>query len=255
MKKIAPAKELFSRAWLNLKATWRIVLPLAALIQAAAYVFDRLIGLLPDLAGSLLSIVGSALVMVPMTGLLSGVLGQLRRKNLTYDCIHSMLPHAWKVIGVYLWTMLCLFGWMLPGMGGMIVGGVMMVLAQKLPLLGIFGGLLMLAGMVLIVILACQAVHSYAMSNCVLIDAPDTPVRAVLKRSKEMMHGYRWHYFKVGLPVFLGIIVITLVIGGLSTALPLWLTSLLFLPLNVAVSAMSQFTLGVMYGELKRIGR
>lgn len=255
MKKIAPAKELFSRAWLSLKATWRIVLPLAAAIQLAAYGLDRLIGLMPGLAGSLLSIVASALIMVPTTGLLSGALGHLRRKNLTYACIRSMLPHAWKVIGVYLWTMLCLFVWMLPGMGGMIVGGVMMVLAQKLPLLGIFGGLLILVGVVVMLILACLAMHSYAMSNCILIDDPALPVPAVLKKSKAMMQGYRWHYFKVGLPVFLGIFVITLMIGGLSTALPAWLTSLLFLPLNVAVSALSQFTLAVMYGELKRIGR
>ena len=142
-----------------------------------------------------------------------------------------------------------------PGAAVMAVGGVMLVLGTDGTAIIAFGGLLLIAGMIVMIVTACRAAFSYSMGNCILIDAPASGARNILKQSKAMMHGYRWHYFKVGLPVFLGIFVITLVIGLLSSALPAWLTSLIFLPLNVAVSALSPFTLAVMYEELKRIGR
>ena len=255
MRKIASARELFDRAWTAAKATWKIVLPLVAVIQLASYVVGQLAGFIPGALGTLLSFVGTAVMMVPTVGVLSGALGYFRGKSLTADCIGSMSSHTLKIIGLYLWTMLCLFGWMLPGAAVMAVGGVMLVLGTDGTAIIAFGGLLLIAGMIVMIVTACRAAFSYSMSNCILIDESAMPVRDILKRSRVMMHGYRWHYFKVGLPVFLGIFVITLVIGLLSSALPAWLTSLIFLPLNVAVSALSPFTLAVMYEELKRIGR
>lgn len=257
MRKIASARELYDRAWTAAKATWKIVLPLVAVIQLLAYGLSQLVQALPlpELLKSFLSLFVSVVIAVLTVGVLNGVLGYLRRKPLTHACIGSMLPHVGKVICLDLWTMLCLFGWMLPGAAVMAVGGVMLVLGTDGTAIIAFGGLLLIAGMIVMIVTACRAAFSYSMSNCILIDELAMPVRDILKRSKAMMHGYRWHYFKVGLPVFLGIFVITLVIGLLSSALPAWLTSLIFLPLNVAVSALSPFTLAVMYEELKRIGR
>ncbi len=255
VKKIAAPRELFSRAWTALKATWQIVLPLVAVIQVAAYAFGQLAGLIPGMAGTLLSFVTSALIMVPTVGVLSGTLGYVRKKPLTYDCVRSMLPHAWKVICLYLWTMLCLFIWMLPGMGGMITGIMMMGIGQKLPVLGILGGLTVIAGVAAMMVLPLMAAFSYTMTNCILIDDPAMPVRDILKKSKSMMQGYRWHHFKVGLPVFAGIFAAMLLLGLLNAVLPAGLVSLLFTPLSVATSTMSQYLLPVMYEELRRIGR
>lgn len=257
MRKIAPARELFDRAWTAAKATWKIVLPLVAVIQVLSYGLSQLVQALPlpELLKPFLSIFVTAVISVPTVGVLNGTLGYLRRKPLTHACIGSMLPHAGKVICLDLWMGLCVLAWMLPGMGGMMVGGMLMALGQKVLLLAILGGLMSIAGLAAMFVLAIYAGYGYSMGNCILIDAPASGARNILKQSKAMMHGYRWHYFKVGLPVFLGIFVITLVIGLLSSALPAGLTSLIFLPLNVAVSALSPFTLAVMYEELKRIGR
>ncbi len=255
MKKIASPKELFSRAWTALKATWQIVLPLVVAIQLASYVLSQLVSFIPGALRTFLSFVATAVIMVPTVGVLNGTLGYVRKKPLTYDCIRSMLPHAWKVICLYLWTMLCLFAWMLPGMGGMIVGLMMLAIGQKLLVLGILGGLTMIAGVVAMLVLACRAAFSYAMNNGILIDDPATPVRDILKKSKTMMQGYRWHYFKVGLPVFGGILVIVLVIGLLTAMLPLWLNSMISTAMGVVTATMSQYLLPVMYEELRRIGR
>lgn len=257
MRKIASARELFDRAWTAAKATWKIVLPLVAVIQVLSYGLSQLVQVLPlpELLKSFLSLFVSVVIAVLTVGVLNGVLGYLRGKPLTHACIGSMLPHVGKVICLDLWMGLCVLAWVLPGMGGMMVGGMLMALGQKVLLLAILGGLMSIAGLAAVFVLAIYAGYGYSMGNCILIDAPASGARNILKQSKAMMHGYRWHYFKVGLPVFLGIFVITLVIGLLSSALPAWLTSLIFLPLNVAVSALSPFTLAVMYEELKRIGR
>jgi len=257
MRKIAPARELFDRAWTAAKATWKIVLPLVAVIQLLAYGLSQLVQALPlpELLKPFLSIFVTAVISVPTVGVLNGTLGYLRRKPLTHACIGSMLPHAGKVICLDLWTMLCLFGWMLPGAAVMAVGGVMLVLGTDGTAIIAFGGLLLIAGMIVMIVTACRAAFSYSMSNCILIDEPAMPVRDILKRSKAMMHGYRWHYFKVGLPVFAGILVLGLITGALTASLPQWLDSLIVTVLGVATATMSQYIGPVMYEELKRIGR
>jgi uncharacterized membrane protein len=255
VKRIAAPKELFSRAWTALKATWPIVLPLVAGIQLASYVLGQLVGLIPGLAGTLLSFVTTALIMVPTVGVLSGTLGYLRKKPLTYDCIRSMQPHALKIIGLYLWTMLCLFAWMLPGMGGMVIGTIMLAFGQKLPVLGILGGLTMIAGVIAMIVLGIRAAFSYAMNNCILIDDPAASVRDILKKSKAMMQGYRWHYFKMGLPVFAAIFVFVFVISLLTAVLPAWLASLISSAMSVLTAVLSQYLLPVMYEELLCIKR
>lgn len=255
MKKIASARILFDRAWTALKATWKTVLPLVAVIQLASYAVGQLAGFIPGAPGALLSLVGTAVIMLPTVGVLSGVLGYFRGKPLTADCIGCMRSHALKIIGLYLWMMLCLFVWMLPGAAVMAVGGAMLVLGTDGTAIIAFGGLLLIAGMVVMIVPACRAAFSYSMYNCILIDEPDTPVRDILKKSRVMMHGYRWHYFKVGLLVFAGMLVLGLITGALTAALPVWLSSLISTVLGVVTGTMSQYIGPVMYEELKRIGR
>ncbi len=257
MKKIASPRKLFDHAWTALKATWKTVLPLVAVIQLLAYGLSQLVQALPlpELLKPFLSIFVTAVISVPTVGVLNGTLGYLRRKPLTHACIGSMLPHAGKVICLDLWMVLCVLAWMLPGIGGMLVGGMMMALGQKVLLLAILGSLMSIAGLAAVFVLAIYAGYGYSMGNCILIDAPASGARNILKQSKAMMHGYRWHYFKVGLPVFAGILVLGLITGALTAALPVWLSSLISTLLGTVTATMGQYTVAVMYEELRRIGR
>lgn len=255
MRKIASARELFDRAWTAAKATWKIVLPLVAVIQLASYVVGQLAGFIPGALGTLLSFVGTAVIMVPTVGVLSGALGYFRGKPLTADCIGSMSSHALKIIGLYLWMALCIFCWMLPGAAVMTVGGVMLALGTDGTAIIAFGGLLVIAGMIVMIVLACRAAFSYSMDSCILIDEPDTPVRAILKKSRAMMHGYRWHYFKVGLPVFAVSLLLGINVGALTASLPQWLDSLIVTALGAVSATMRQYIDPVMYEELRDIGR
>ena len=257
MKKIASARVLFGRAWAAAKATWKTLLPLMAAIQLLSYGLNQLVTALPlpELLRSLLTFGVAAIVSVLSVGVTNGMLGYQRGKTLGYDCIGSMLPHAGKVICLFLLMFLCVFAWMLPGMGAMLVGGVMIVLGQNVPVVALLGGLLTIAGMAAALVLACYALFGYGMSNCILIDAPAAGVSSILRQSKFMMHGYRWHYFKVGLPVMACVFVLGVLTGALTSVLPLWLSSLISALVSAATATMGQCTCPVMYEELRRIGR
>ena len=83
MNQIASPRELFARARETLNATWQIVLPLIAGTQLATYVLNQLVLQLPYPLNSILSLVVTALLMVPTAGILSGVLGYLRGQPLS----------------------------------------------------------------------------------------------------------------------------------------------------------------------------
>ena len=254
MKTITPSAVLRARALDALKATWPTVLAGSAVINLVSYVLNQAVGVIP-VVGSFLTFLVTAVLTIPMMGLTKGVMGYFRGKPLTFDCIRSMLPHAWKIILLYLWTMLCLLVWMLPGMGGMVTGVMMAGIGQKLPVLGILGGLTGIAGVAAMIVLPLMAAFSYSMNNCILIDDPATPVRDVTKKSKAMMQGYRWHYVKVSLPVFIIIFVVIFIIGALTAALPGWLASLISSVMSVFSGMLSYYFTPVMYEELRRIGR
>lgn len=248
--KITPAAILRARALEALKATWPTALTGSALINLASYVLNQVLGVIPVL-GAFLSILATALLTIPMMGLTSGVLGYYRGKPLTLDSLKAMFPHWQKVCMLYLWTMLCLVGWMLLGMLPMLIGSVMMASET----MGALGILLMLAGLVLMLVLTFRAALDYSMSQCILIDDPSTGARDALKKSKVMIHGYRWHDVKVSLPVFIILFAAIFVIGALMAALPAWLASLISSVMAVFTGLLSYYFMPVMYEELKRIGR
>lgn len=233
------------------------MLPLTAAIQLLTYGLNQQVKALPlpEVLKSLLTIGFAVRIAVLTVGVLNGALGYLRGKPLSYDCIGSMLPHAGKVICLELGMFLCVIVWMLPGMCGVLVGGVMIVLGQNAPVLGILGGVLTNAGMVVMFALAIYAGMGYNMGNCILIDNSSAGARNILKRSKAMMNGYRWHYFKVGLPVTLAVLVLVVLTGRLAVALPAWLNSLISTLLGVVTATFGHYVAPVMYEELRRIGR
>ena len=258
MKKITPAAILRARALEALKATWPTALAGSALINLASYVLNQVLGVIPVI-GALFSILVMALLTVPMIGLIKGVLGYYRGKPLTLDSVKAMFPHWQKVCMLYLWTMLCLVGWILVGVavagGGWL--GSMLLNGDGAPIkfFYLMGCFFVLAGNILMLVLAFRAALDYSMSNCILIDDPSTGARDALKKSKEMIHGYRWHYVKVSLPVFIILFAVVFVIGALTAALPAWLASLISSVMAIFTSMFSYYFVPVMYEELKRIGR
>lgn len=254
MKKITLVPVLRAQAWEALKATWKTLLPLVVLFQVASYVLNQIVSAIP-VVGAFLTFLVTAAMSVPMMGLTSGVLGYYRGQPLTQDCMKTMFPHWQKVCLLYLWTMLCLAGWMLLGAAAMVVGVTMVKLGTDGTAIIAFGGLLAVAGMVLMLVLVVRAALNYSMSQCILIDAPSTGVRETLRKSKEMIRGYRWYSVKVQWPVFAIILIAAFVVGGLTATLPAWLASLISAGLACFTSMFSYYFLPVMYVELRRIGR
>lgn len=255
MKQITHPAILRARAWEAMKATWLTVLVLSCAIHLVSSVLNQLVIGLPEPVSMILSFVITAAMMVPMLGVTKGMLGYFRGKLLSFDCVKGMFPHAWKVIRFYLWELLCIMGWTLPGAAVMVVGGTMLNLGTDGTATVAFGGLLTVAGLVLMLVLAFRAALNYSMSQCILIDAPSTGARETLRKSKEMIRGYRWYSVKVEWPVFAIILVAGFVVGGLTAALPVWLASLISAGLACFTSMFSYYFLPVMYVELRRIGR
>ncbi len=254
MKKITLAPVLRARAWEALKATWPVVLAGAALIQLASYALNQIVGQIPVI-GALLSYLVMAAMSVPMLGLTGGVLGNYRGKPLTLDCIKTMFPHWQKVCLLYLWTMLCLVGWMMLGMLPTMIGGVMLSLGADSTAVIAIGGLLAVSGLVLMLVLVVRAVMDYSMANCILVDAPSTGVRETLRKSKEMIRGYRWYSVKVEWPALVMIFIAGLIIGGLTAKLPAWLASLVSSGMAVFTGTLGYYFRPLVYEELRRIGR
>ena len=141
--------------------------------------------------------------------------------------------------------------------GGLDVG-VGVVLSLICALLDSSGGMSMIGvavGMIVMIVLIIRASLNYSMAQCILIDDPSTGARDALKKSKAMIRGYRWHYVKVGLPVFIIPFAAIFVIGALSAALPAWLASLISSVMTIFTGMFSYYFMPVMYEELKRIGR
>lgn len=254
MKKIVLAPVLRARALEALKATWPTMLAASALIQLVSYVLNQVIGAIP-MVGPFLSYLVIAAMSVPMLGLTSGVLGYYRGKPLTLDCMKAMFPHWQKACLLCLWTMLCLVGWMLLGMAVVAVGGTMLKLSADGTAMIAIGGLLAVAGMVLMLVLIFRAALDYSMANCILVDDPSTGVREKLRKSKAMIRGYRWYSVKVQWPVLLVIFIAGTIIGGLTAALPVWLASLFSSAMGVFIGMLGYYFQPLVYEELRRIGR
>lgn len=258
MKKITLAPVLRARAWEALKATWPTVLALSCAINLVTSVLSQLVSGLAQPVNLLLSVLITAVAMVPMLGVTQGVLGYYRGQRLTFDCIRGMFPHWRKVICFYLWEMLCIMGWISLGMIPMVISIFMLPFeleSQVSETTATIGLLLLLTGLILMLVLGFRAALNYSMANCILVDNPDVGARNALRKSKEMIRGYRWHAVKVGLPMFLAILVAAVIVGAVTAALPGWLGTLLNTAITAVSGMLSYYFLPVMYEELRRIGR
>ena len=251
MKKIATSAELRSRAWSAMSATWSTVLSVTCAISLVSYVVNAIVGGIPDIGG-LLSLVVAVLLSVPTLGLVNGMLGYLRGRFITFDCIQSMFPH-WKMAMAFtLWMMLCLMGWVMLGFAVSMVGG---LLGGLLDSSGTVSMIVAIIGVIVMFVLLFRAMLDYSVAQCVFVDDPNSGARNALRKSREMMRGYRWHYVKVQFPVYIVMVVIGLITGLLANVLPTLVVTLIGSILSIAPNVMMRYFEPVMYDELQRIGR
>lgn len=246
--KIAPSAELRNRAWSAMSATWSAVLSVTCAISLVSFLASAVTTAIPGV-GALLSLAVSLFVSILTLGLVNGMLGYLRGRFITFDCIQSMFPY-WKQALIFTaWTFLCLMGWTLAGVG---IGVALSVICT---LLDASGDLAVIGVAVGMFVLLIRASLNYSVAQCIFVDEPNVGARNALRKSKEMMRGHRWHYVKVQFPAYLMLIAISVITGLLSNVLPTLVVTLISSILSIAPNVMMRYFEPVMYEELKRIGR
>lgn len=251
MKTIAPSAELRNRAWSAMSVTWSTVLSVTCAISLVSFLASAVTTAIPGI-GTVLSLAASVLLLIPTLGLVNGMLGYLRGEVITFDCIQSMFPY-WKQALIFsVWMILCLMGWMLAGVG---VGVALSLICALLDASGELAVIGVAVGMIVMFVLIIRASLNYSVAQCIFVDNPNVGARNALRKSKEMMRGYRWHYVKMEFPVFLVMLVIGVITSLLSNVLPALAVTLISTILSIAPNVMMRYFMPVMYEELKRIGR
>lgn len=246
------ASDLRGRAWNAMTETWSTILAITFVINLATLIADLVIGLLPPLVGSILSLAVSIAVIVPQMGLVRGALDHLRRGAFTFEHISSMFPYWKQMICYSLWEALFVFLWMLPGMILSSIGFSISYFTrdESSALLGL---VIMLIGFCLMFVLVIRAAFNYALGACCIVDNPGMGGCAALEKSKQLMRGRRWLFFKMGLPVFLMIALIVAIAGVLMNRMDTNLLSIITSVLTIAPQIMSMYLGPVLYEEVSRI--
>ena len=268
---VASASELRTRAWNAMSATWGTVVFITFLISIASTAANYLLSYVPGLVGMLAGIAVSMAVTIAQLGLVCGALNYLRHGYIEVDHVKSMFPHWGPVVRLTLWESLFIILWMLPGMLVSSVGINMIVstapvalledflvlseegvLAAFLTLLpgNITGAAVFLLGILLMFVLLTRAGLNYLLGGCCLIDAPHMGGRAALKRSKQLMHGHRWRYILMYIPVWLMSILISALNYFLSRGMDATLVTIIISILSIAPEVMGLYLAPVLYQEL-----
>lgn len=246
------ASDLRGRAWNAMTETWTTVLAITFVINLVSLIVNEIIGLLPPLVGSILSIAVSIVLIVPQMGLVRGALDHLRRGAFTFEHISSMFPYAKQMICYSLWEGLFAFLWMLPGLILSFIGnGVSLSAHDKGSAL--LGMVITLIGILLMFVLVIRAAFNYALGACCIVDNPNMGGCAALEKSKRLMRNHRWLFFKMGLPVFLMIVLIVAIAGVLMNKMDPNLLSIITSILTIAPQIMSMYLAPVLYEEVNHI--
>lgn len=152
--------------------------------------------------------------------------------------VFCRMSSCFKACRLSLWVGLKIFLWALPVCAGVIV---LAFAAAAIPDSDLAVSLMTILPFVLVIFMCAlmfPAVYRYAMSNYVLAEAPETGVRACVERSKAMMKGRKWQFFKLPIPFYLALL-------GLFIALMLVLSLLVALDTSLLTTIV--FTI-LLYG-------
>lgn len=156
--------------------------------SAAQHALDAFVA---DKGGVYLAATLLTAILTPalIPGLYHALLCALRKQPVDMSMAWPGAQRFWKGLGTSLLSTLFLLLWSLPGSLVMTAGLTLLLMQQEA------GLYVALAGMALMMIVMIRKAYAYCMAPYIIADAPDTGVRAAIRRSKEGMNGRRMYLF------------------------------------------------------------
>lgn len=187
----------------------------------------------------------SALIAPALTlGLYNGILQLIRGEQTGVGVVFSRISSCLKGFLLSLFVGLRIWLWTLPGLG---------VLTLGLIIGGSFGIVLTIVGFILMYALIIPAAFRYCMSLPALADQPELGVLGSFRKSKEIMQGRKWQYFKLVffyVLIFVAFIIVLSLLSALLAKAPVLFIPLLIVSLVVflAISMVIQVASLTFYG-------
>lgn len=192
----------------------------------------------------------SALIAPALTlGMYSGILRLVRGEQTSVGVVFSRISSCLKGFLLSLFIGLRIWLWTLPGLG---------VITLGLFIGGSFGTILTIAGFILMYALIIPAVFRYCMSLPALADQPELGVLGSFRKSKEIMQGRKWQYFRLVffyVLILLAFFIVLSVLAALLVKVPvlsfvvLLATLAVFLIVNMIIQVASLTFYGVYSGN------
>lgn len=168
------------------------------------------------------------MLMVPVYGAL---LKALRGQSVSIGGSLALLRHGPKALVLFLWMLLRIYAWMLPGMGLLLVG---VFLPQTMSVMLLLGSGVML-------VLGFRAALHYILAPIVMVDDPALSLNGCIRRSWEEMRRRKMEYFCLRISfagwMLLSALIGTLVMGMLGNVLGQAVSMLVELLLTVYINA------------------
>lgn len=155
-----------------------------------------------------LYVVSFLLSPVLMLGLTNALLQLLRGQEIEVTTVFSRMKAILKSIGLTLLTAAKLLAWSIPGGVLMVAGMVLMILLNQSGMIVIY-----LAGLVLMVVLMIRAMLHYTMATVFLADDPSISPLAAIRGSVKMMRYRKMELFTLTLSVYVWMILGSMVIS------------------------------------------
>lgn len=176
-----------------------------------------------------------------MLGITCSAIGIARgAEHVRASDIFSRMSACFKAFRLSLWVGLKTCLWALPSLA---LIWLLAVIASAAPDSEFAMTLLTILPFVLIIVMCAlmiPAMYRYAMSTFILADEPETFVTECVQRSKAMMKGRKWQFFKLPIPIVLAVF-------GLYIALTIAVSLFIALFPNSSAAVLSLFLL---YGGL-----
>lgn len=119
--------------------------------------------------------------------------------------IFCRMSSCFKAFRLSLWIGLKAFLWALPAVAVTVVLAVALAYNPNSDVSQTLMMLLPLVIMIVVFALMIPAMYRYMLSTFILADAPETGVRECVNRSKAMMKGHKWQFFKLPMPFILAL--------------------------------------------------
>lgn len=176
-----------------------------------------------------LEILLTPMLMAPLYGAL---LDAVRGQSVSIGGAMGRLRVGPKSLLLFLWMLLRIYAWMLPGLAMMVVA---MFMPETMMLL------LMIGGLVVSLVLGVRAALHYVLAPIVLVDQPSVSLNGCIRKSWEEMRRRKMEYFCLRISyvgwMLLSSLITMVALGMLGSVLGLAVSMLAELVLGVYVNA------------------